>query len=122
MRITIVLLLLAFSSISSKNYSEIKIPRTYIGYKKYFIHKLTLNKNGKYIYNHTAGWHRYYSYGKWQIRDEKLLLIPKKKTGEERVAEVLSQGRWIDISNKLNKIKRNKLIPFKGSWPTLKVE
>lgn len=122
MRLTILLLILVFSCATSKKYTEIKTPKTYVGYKKDFIHKLILNENGKYLYNHSAGWHRYYSYGEWQIRNEKLLLIPNMKTGEERVAEVLSQGRWFSISNKLYKIKKNKLIPVQGSFPTLRVQ
>jgi hypothetical protein len=93
MRITIILLMLTLSCSSAKDYSEIKTHDVYIGYKKDFNHKLTLRENGEYLYNHTASWHRYFSYGNWEKRNDTILLIPKVREDFDKVGESFSQGR-----------------------------
>ncbi|WP_420379381.1 hypothetical protein [Gilvibacter sp.] len=123
MRIAVLVLLFCCSCTAVKETLVVKSTIVYEGKKSLFRHKLTLKENGEYLYNYSADWHRYYSYGKWQLDDGYLILIPERVTGEELVTELLSQGGyWFDIPNTEFKVKGEKLIPKMNSWAKLSIE
>lgn len=66
MRVYILIFFFLFNCSSTKENFEMKFPTTYVGYKNDFHQNLLLNSNGEYLYNNVAGWHRYFSFGKWK--------------------------------------------------------